>query len=286
LTVGNNASIGTNLIIGGNASVGANLTIGNNVVLGGNASIGANLTIGNNVYIGNNAHVANVISSGALVANSVTTTSITPGAVTSSSIGTGAVIATSIAASAVTSAAIASGSLLSNMFTSGCIPASALSASSSTQIGSVVGSGDYAVSDPSELEYFDFGGSLYIPANIGDTVYITVYAVPILVFDDVLDFVTEWQINFKLIGTNPDSTLNDEFVASTFTMNWATYSEALQTNFQIVTGSFTATQTGTMTFSSQFSWTRIQGDQDPSSMFIDPMAAPATMTGIYAPKVG
>jgi hypothetical protein len=105
-------------------------------------------------------------------------------------------------------------------------------------------------------------------------------------FGDDLDFVTEWQINFKLIGTNPDSTINDEFVASTFTMNWATYNTSLQTNFQIVTGSFTATQTGTMTFTSQYSWTRITGDQDPTSLSIDPTAAPPTMTGIYAPKVG
>ena len=274
LTVGTNASIGNNLFIGNNAIIGNSASIGANLIVGQSASIGNNLIVGNNAVIGGNLTILGLVSGGNLSANVVNTTNIAYNAITASQ----------MAPLSIASTALQSASLLSRMFTANSVPANALSPAASVQLVTVIDSGGTSISDPTLDEFYDFGPTVTLTVNPGDQILISVTGTALLVFDDNVPYVTEFTTTFKIIGTNPDSSVNDSGEQIAYWMNWADYSNGVQTNYQAVEHTFTATQAGTMTFSLQFAYGYTQNlGAVPNALEQD---GATTMVALLAPYTG
>ena len=274
LTVGTNASIGNNLFIGNNAIIGNSASIGANLIVGQSASIGANLIVGNNAVIGGNLTILGLVSGGNLSANVVNTTNIAYNAIT----------ATQMAPLSIASAALQSASLLSRMFAPNSVPPSALSPAASVQLITVIDSSGTSISDPTLDEFYDFGPSVTLTVNPGDQILISVTGTAILDFDDTVPYVSEFTTTFKIIGTNPDSSVNDSGEQIAYWMNWAEFDASVQTNYQTVEHTFTATQAGTMTFSLQFAYGYTDNlGADPNALRQD---GATTMVGLLAPYTG
>ena len=274
LTVGTNASIGNNLFIGNNAIIGNSASIGANLIVGQSASIGANLIVGNNAVIGGNLTILGLVSGGNLSANVVNTTNIAYNAIT----------ATQMAPLSIASAALQSASLLSRMFAPNSVPPSALSPAASVQLITVIDSSGTSISDPTLDEFYDFGPTVTLTVNPGDEILISVTGTAILGFADTVPYVSEFTTTFKIIGTNPDSSVNGSGEQIAYWMNWAEFNAYVQTNYQSVEHTFTATQAGTMTFSLQFAYGYTDNlGADPSSLEQD---GATTMVALLAPYTG
>lgn len=274
LTVGTNASIGNNLFIGNNAIIGNSASIGANLIVGQSASIGNNLIVGNNAVIGGNLTILGLVSGGNLSANVVNTTNIAYNAIT----------ATQMAPLSIASTALQSASLLSRMFAPNSVPPSALSPAASVQLITVIDSSGTSISDPTLDEFYDFGPTVTVTVNPGDQILISVTGTAILGFDDTVPYVSEFTTTFKIIGTNPDSSVNGSGEQIAYWMTWAEFNADVQTNYQTVEHTFTATQAGTMTFSLQFAYgyTDNKG-AEPNSLSQD---GATTMVALLAPYTG